>query len=154
MKRTTGLLGRMALLLLPTLLVLAMSPGVAVAQDDSSSSSGTGAVITLGVLAVLAVLAVVAFPLVRTRSDDHEFTRTQSWLKAGAIVLYFVVATVILPSRVVEAGFLSSTPSFLEDALSTDQWDVIRSLIASGVWLVALGLGVWSLRRLQRGKVI
>jgi len=151
MRRTTGLLGRIGFLLLSTSLILGMVPGVARAQDDASTSSGTRAVFTV---VLLVVLAVVAFPLVKARSDDREFTKAQSWMKAGAIVLYFILATVILPSRVVEAGFLASTPSFLEDALSADQWDIIRSLAASGVWVAALGIGIWGLRRLQRNKVI
>lgn len=154
MTRTTGLLGRMGLVGLLTLLILAIAPGVAAAQDDASSSSGTGTVFRLVVLAVLALGLLVSFPLIRARSDDHEYTTAQAWLKAGTIFLYFAIATVIVPSRVVEAGFLASTPSFLDDALSTEQWDVVRSLIGSGVWMVTLGLGIWGLRRLQRGRVI
>jgi hypothetical protein len=154
MIRTTGLLGRLGFLGVLTLLIVLTVPGVAAAQENASSGSGTGTVFTIVVVAVLAVGAVVAFPLIRARSQEQEFTTTQAWLKAATIFLYFVLATMILPSRVVEAGFLSTAPSFLEDALSTEQWDVVRSLIGSGVWMVALGLGIWGLRRLQRGKVI
>ncbi|MGI9649517.1 MAG: c-type cytochrome [Acidimicrobiia bacterium] len=121
--------------------------------EEDSGSSGSSLAYRLVALVVLVGVAVAAWPLVRARSQNGTFTTAQSWLKSGAIVLYFIVATVFIPSRVVEAGFLATAPSFL-DSLSADQWDIIRSLIGSGVWVVALGLGVWGLRRLQRGKVI
>ena len=59
-----------------------------------------------------------------------------------------------IPSRVVESGALASPPSVWGDLISNDLWEIIRSLIGTGVWLVALGIGVWGLRRVQRSKVI
>ncbi|MDH3426237.1 MAG: hypothetical protein OEM22_06150, partial [Acidimicrobiia bacterium] len=83
--------------------------------------------------------------------ERPEFSTAQVWLRSALIVIYFVVASVIIPSRVIEAGFLSSSPG---DLFSDDTWDIIRSLIGSGVWLAAFGLGVWGLRRLQQRDVI
>lgn len=128
-------------------------PPDAVSAEDDGGSSGSALVYRLVILLVLVGVAVAVWPLVRARSQNGSFTTAQSWLKSGAIVVYFIVATVFIPSRVVAAGFLATAPSFL-DALSADQWDIIRSLIGTGVWMAALGLGVWGLRRLQQGKVI
>ena len=69
-------------------------------------------------------------------------------------MLYFIIATVAIPSMVLESDVLASPPSVYDDLISTDLWDIIRSLIGSGVWLVAVGLGFWGLRRIQRDRVI
>ena len=46
--------------------------------------------------------------MVLARAEGGTFTPVQTWLKATAIVLYFILATVFIPSRVVESGFLAS----------------------------------------------
>ena len=129
-------------------------------SEDTGGTAGTslpsGAVLTysIGFLIALVVIGIVITPLVLAKSEGGKFTDVQSWLKATAIVLYFILATVFIPSKVVESGALASPPSVWGDLISTDLWDVIRSLIGTGVWLVALGIGVWGLRRVQQNKVI
>jgi hypothetical protein len=83
--------------------------------------------------------------------DRPEFSTGQAWFRSLLIVAYFIVATVIIPSMVIEAGLLAEAPG---DVVSDDTWDDIRGLIGSGVWLAAFGLGVWGLRRLQQRGVI
>jgi mono/diheme cytochrome c family protein len=130
-------------------------PGV-----DTGGTAGTslpsGAVLSYGIgfLIALVGIGIVITPMVLAKSDGGKFSDVQSWLKATAIVLYFILATVFLPSKVVESGALASPPSVWGDLISTDLWDVIRSLIGTGVWLVALGIGLWGLRRVQQNKVI
>ena len=82
--------------------------------------------------------------------DRPEFSTGQAWFRSLLIVAYFIVATVFIPSMVIEAGFLADPPG----DVSGDTWDDIRGLIGSGVWLAAFGLGVWGLRRLQQRGVI
>ncbi len=129
-------------------------------STDAGGTAGTslpsGAVLTYGIgfLIALVGIGIVITPMVLAKADGGAFTPVQNWLKAGAIVLYFVIATVFIPSLVVESGALASPPSAWDDLISTDLWDIIRSLIGTGVWLVAFGLGVWGLRRVQRNKVI
>ena len=127
---------------------------------DTGGTAGTslpsGAVLTYGIGFVIALIGagIVLTPLVLAKADGGTFTPVQTWLKAGVIVLYFILATVFLPSKVVESGALASPPSVWGDLISTELWDVIRSLIGTGVWLVALGVGIWGLRRVQRDRVI
>lgn len=129
-------------------------------SSDTGGTAGTslpsGAVLSYGIGFLIALIGagVVLTPIVLAKADGGTFTSVQTWLKAGAIVLYFIIATVFLPSKVVESGALASPPSVWGDLISNDLWDIIRSLIGTGVWVVALGLGIWGLRRVQRNKVI
>lgn len=129
-----------------------------VAGAASSSSGGLPGPAVLaytaafGLFAVVVALVLGSF-FVATRSKGT-FTTLQVWLKAGLIFLYFVVATVFIPSLVVESGFLAQPPSVYEGLFSGDSWGVIRDLIGSGVWLGALVFGFWALRRAQRQNLI
>jgi mono/diheme cytochrome c family protein len=127
---------------------------------DTGGTAGTSlpgaAVFTYGIGFLIAVIGagIVLTPIVLAKAEGGTFTPVQTWLKAGVIVLYFIIATVFIPSRVVESGALASPPSVWGDLISSDLWDIIRSLIGTGVWLLALGIGVWGLRRVQRDRVI
>ena len=127
---------------------------------DPGGTAGTslpsGAVLSYGIGFLIALVAagIVLTPMVLARADGGTFTPAQTWLKSAVIVVYFIVATVVIPSAVLESGLLASPPSVYQDLISTEQWDIIRSLIGSGVWLVAVGLGFWGLRRVQRDRVI
>jgi mono/diheme cytochrome c family protein len=129
-------------------------------SPDAGGTAGTslpsGAVLTYGIgfLIVLVAAGIVLTPIALARADGGSFTTLQTWLKASLIFLYFTLATVFIPSRVVESEVLASPPSVWGDLISDDLWDIIRSLIGTGVWLVALGLGVWGLRRIQQSRVI
>ncbi len=106
-------------------------------------------------LIALAVAVVVVAPLVVARRVGSErFSSAQVWLKTVAIVAYFIVATVFIPSLVVESELLASPPDLYLDLFSAELWGLIRDSIATGVWLFALGLGIWALRRAQRDRVI
>jgi hypothetical protein len=128
--------------------------------DNTGGTAGTSlpgaAVLSYGIGFLIAIggIIVVMGPLVLAKADGGTFTPVQTWLKSGAIVLYFIVATVFIPSLVVESGALASPPSVWGDLISNDLWDIIRSLIGTGVWLVAFGVGIWGLRRVQRDRVI
>ena len=127
---------------------------------DSGGTAGTslpsGAVLSYGIGFLIALVGagIVVTPIVLAKADGGTFSSVQTWLKAGVIVLYFIIATVFIPSKVVESGALASPPSVWDDLISSDLWDIIRSLIGTGIWLLALGVGIWGLRRVQRNKVI
>jgi mono/diheme cytochrome c family protein len=127
---------------------------------DPGGTAGTSlpgsAVLTYGIGFLIAIVGmiVVIGPMVLAKADGGTFTPVQTWLKASAIVLYFIVATVFIPSRVVESDALAAPPSVWGDLISSDLWEIIRSLIGTGVWVLALGVGIWGLRRIQRNRVI
>ena len=121
-------------------------------RDSLPGSSILAYTVAFGLFA-FAVAAVLGSVFAARRSRGT-FTTLQVWLKAGLIFAYFVVATVFIPSMVVEAGFLARPPSIYEDVFSGESWGVIRDVIGSGVWLAALGFGFWALRRAQRQNVI
>lgn len=135
---------------------LAPAPPSADSGGTAGTSLPSGAVLTYGIGFLIAIVGVgiVITPMVLARAEGGTFTPVQTWLKATAIVLYFIIATVFIPSKVVESGALASPPSVWGDLISNDLWDIIRSLIGTGIWVVALGLGVWGLRRVQQNKVI
>ena len=69
-----------------------------------------------------------------------------SWISAIArgllIVAYFVVATVWLPNKVASIDAVESASRLMRDILT------------SGVWAVALGIGIWLLRIAQRRGIV
>ena len=67
--------------------------------------------------------------------------RTAS-LKAAAIVLYFVLATVWLPDFVLNLGVVESSS------------DIVSDLVVTAVWGGALVGGIWALRIGQRRGLI
>ena len=99
-------------------------------------------------------VAAVAGPVAIARRSEGTFTTAQTWLKALAIFLYFTIATVFIPSLVVESSLLASPPAVYEDLFSSKSWGLIRDLIGAGVWLAALALGFYALRRGQREDII
>ena len=115
-----------------------------------------GVVVVYGVGFLVAAIAAVLVigPIILGRREEAAFTTPQVWLKSAGIVLYFVVATVIVPSMVMQSGLLAEPPSVYSDLFSSNTWGTIRDLIGSGVWVGALLLGLWMLRRAQRNRVI
>jgi Co/Zn/Cd efflux system component len=65
-----------------------------------------------------------------------------SYVIALAIVAYFVVATVWLPSWVLGLSLLADAPN------------MVRDLIGSGVWALFVAAGVFGLRLGQRSGLI
>ena len=128
--------------------------------DDAGDVAGTelpfGVVVVYGVGFLVAAIAAVLVigPIILGRREEAAFTTPQVWLKSAGIVLYFVVATVIVPSMVMQSGLLAEPPSVYSDLFSSNTWGTIRDLIGSGVWVGALLLGLWMLRRAQRNRVI
>lgn len=68
------------------------------------------------------------------------------WLMAGVkalvIVLYFVVFSIWLPSRLLRVDAVASAESAFQD------------LVATGAWLIAVTVGVVGLRAAQRRGLI
>ena len=123
-------------------------PGGAAAPEPQGEVAGTELpfatviTMTLGFLAFVVVAAFVAGPYVLARNDRHRFDWPRAWLKAVVIFLFFVLATVVVPSFVMQWGPVSRAPRIVQD------------LIGSGIWIVALGAGLYALWRGQRERVL
>lgn len=126
-------------------LVAPAAPGGA-AQPENVAGTELPLAVTvtyaLGFLAFLVVAGLVAAPYLMAKGDNHYYDWPRAWLKAIVIFLFFTVATVILPSFLMEWGPVSRSDRIIQD------------LIGSGVWFVALVLGLWGLRRGQRERII
>ena len=104
--------------------------------------TGAAAVWTAGIwIGVIAVI-LVTVANVMTRPEADYFSWGSAWMRAAVIVAYFAIATVWLPSAIIEFGPVSTAPRLVQDLLS------------SGVWFVALAAGVVGLRYAQKAKRI
>lgn len=127
----------------------AVSPSAGKGLPGSTVLAYTAA---FGIFAV--GFAAVAGPVALAKRLGGRFSTVQVWLKSLLIFAYFVLATVFLPSLLVEASFLASPPAPWEDVFSGKAWGLIRDILGATLWLGALLLGLWALRRAQRQDVI
>ena len=135
-------------------------PEAPVAAPEAGALAGTELPGPASVAAWLGFLAFgvfgvfVMWPVVAAPAEGTPFEGPQAWLKASLIAAYFIILTVMLPSKVIESDMLSGPPSVWGDIFSTEAWDLIRSVIGSGVWLALIGFGIWGLRWVQKRGVI
>ena len=91
----------------------------------------------LSLFVLISVLAIgIAYVIVTPGVGD--FTWARAWWLAIIVFLYFAIATVWLPDYVINEPALKSMP------------DLIKDLAASGAWFIALAVGIYSLRYLQK----
>jgi mono/diheme cytochrome c family protein len=90
----------------------------------------------------LGVLAIVLAPMIMATTDRVHLPWPNAWLKTGVIVIYFVVATAVVPSLVLKSGVVAGFPRTAQD------------FVGSAVWGGALVLGLWGLRWAQRSNRI
>jgi mono/diheme cytochrome c family protein len=91
-----------------------------------------------GTLVLFAAAIVVAAGIVSLAYPPRGLTPRRTWWLAVVILLYFALATVWLPSHLLDDPALASWP------------DALREVMVSVVWLGALGAGVLGLRWAQR----
>lgn len=104
--------------------------------------SGASTVWTLGIwLGVLTVIAI-AVQTVLAPIEGPTLTWGSAWLRAGVIVVFFSVTTMWLPSALIEWSVIATAPQLMKD------------MLASGVWIVALAAGIYGLRWAQKGRRI
>lgn len=84
------------------------------------------------------VLAVLGPRIVAVIGNRGEVSGVDAGLKAASIVVYFVAATVLLPSFVLQTEVMSRLPRGVQD------------FVAVAIWLGALGIGVLGLWWAQR----
>ena len=91
----------------------------------------------LSLFVLVSVLAVgIAYIIVTPGGSG--FTWARAWWLAVVIFLYFAIGTVWFPDYVINEPTLASMPGLVKD------------LAASGAWFVALAVGIYSLRFLQK----
>jgi mono/diheme cytochrome c family protein len=114
----------------------AVAPGAGTAATELPGFSGTAAALAF-VIAGIAIAAVV-LPQVAARGDATAWSWPAAWMKSAAIVLFFAVATVYLPSQILASGPVSRASRTVQD------------LVGTGVWALMLGLGLYLLWRGKR----
>jgi hypothetical protein len=93
-------------------------------------------------------------PLGAKKNIDGRFTTLQVWLKVAVIVFYIAIATVWFPSWLMKPNSLAVIRDLYSGLMSASTWDTILSLIVSGVWFVALAIGLGAMRVAQQHRYI
>ena len=93
-------------------------------------------------------------PLGAKKSIDGRFTTPAVWLKVAIIVVYIVIATVWFPSWLMKPNSLAVVRDLYSGLMSTETWSTVLSLIVSGVWFVALSIGLVAMRVAQQHRYI
>jgi len=116
---------------------------VAASGETTGGGGGTAWLFYGLALALIAAAVVLLVPSLRLQRETGEaFGTLDVWAKTAVIVLFFIVFTVMIPSMIIKAGFLSSLPSLARDLLGT------------GAWVIFLGGGMYLLRRAQKSRVL
>ena len=84
-------------------------------------------------LVVVGAFVLVLGPRVVGAHDRRTLPWTDAWLKTGVIVVGMIVATVFVPSRVLEFDAVRDLPRAAQD------------MIAVGLWSAGLVGGLWAL---------
>lgn len=97
-----------------------------------------------GLLSLFVLVSVLAIGIayVIVTPGGRGFTWARAWWLAIIVFLYFAIGTVWFPDYVLNEPALASMP------------DLVKDLAASGAWFVALAVGIYSLRILQKKKRI
>ncbi|NNC39850.1 MAG: c-type cytochrome [Acidimicrobiia bacterium] len=113
---------------------LPVSPGAVIAEE-----AFPWGLVSLFVL--VSVLAVgIAYVIVTPAPAG--FTWARAWWLAIILFLYFAIGTVWLPDYVINEPALKGMP------------ELVKDLSAAGAWFIALAVGIYSLRFLQkRGRI-
>ena len=114
----------------------AVAPGAGTAATELPGFSGATAALAFAVAAI--AIAAVVLPQVAASGDATAWSWPTAWMKSGAIVLFFAIGTVYLPSRLLASGPVSRASRTVQD------------LVGTGVWAVMLGLGLYLLWRGKR----
>ena len=89
-----------------------------------------------------AAVAVVLGPRFAGRIDRLAVPWLDAWMKTAIIVVFFVAFTVYVPSVVLQT----------ETVAGLDR--IIQDIIGSGLWVLGLGVGLWSLWYAHRDRRI
>jgi len=122
-------------------------PGGAPPEAGGDATAGTTlppvaeGLFTLAFVIALAVMAWVLAPRVVGVIDRHDTPKLDAGLKSSLVVVYFVVATVVLPSAILQTEVLTRLPGGVLDFVATSIW----------VGGLAIGiLGLWWFQRQDR----
>ncbi len=99
-------------------------------------------------------IASMLGPLGAKKSIGGRFTSVQVWLKVAVIVFYIVIATVWFPSWLMKPNSLAVIRDLYSGLMSAETWSTLLSLIVSGVWFVALAVGLGAMRVAQQNRYI
>jgi mono/diheme cytochrome c family protein len=121
------------------------SPAVPVQDEFADEDAGgglSGGVVIAVLLVVFAVVVIIFARRVFGVCDRRTLPWSIAWLKTGVIVIGMIVATTIVPSRVLESDAVRDMSRSAQD------------LITLGCWSVGLFGGLWILWWAHRGRRI
>lgn len=119
-------------------------PGGSAAPTDDGGSAGTtlppvaSAMFTLAFVLAILIAAWVLAPRIVGVIDRRNMPKLDAGLKSGLVVIYFVAATVFLPSMVLRTEVLERLPRGVQD------------FVAGSLWIGGLAIGVLGLWWFQR----
>jgi mono/diheme cytochrome c family protein len=119
-------------------------PGGAPPPTDEGTTAGTtlppvaSGMFTLAFVLAIAIAGWVLAPRVVGVIDRGNTPKLDAGLKSGLVVVYFVLATVVIPSAVLQTEVLTSLPVGVQD------------FVASSLWIGGLAIGVLALWWFQR----
>ncbi|MEA2009537.1 MAG: hypothetical protein U9N78_02425 [Actinomycetota bacterium] len=93
-------------------------------------------------------------PFGARKDIDGRFTALQVWLKVAVIVFYIVIATVWFPSWLMKPNSLAVVRDLYSGLMSAETWSTVLSLTVSGIWFVALAVGLGAMRLAQQNRYI
>jgi mono/diheme cytochrome c family protein len=96
----------------------------------------------LAIAIALGVVALVLAPRLTSAHSGLEMPWFDAWLKAGVIVVGFIVFTVFVPSWVLQTETVSGLDRMAQD------------IIGAGLWFGALAAGIWALWYANRERRI
>lgn len=102
-----------------------------VAGSELPDLSGMFIVAAFGLAA--AVAALVFAPRIVSVTDRLGLPWLDAWLRAATIVVFFVVATVVIPSMILKTETVGRLPRAVQD------------IIGGGLWVGGLAVGLWGL---------
>lgn len=119
-------------------------PGATLPGSDEGGSAGTtlpaaaSGMFTLAFVIAIAIMGWVLAPRIVGVIDHRNTPKLDAGLKSGLVVIYFVLATVVLPSMILQTEVLSRLPRGVQD------------FVASSLWIGGLAIGVLGLWWFQR----
>jgi mono/diheme cytochrome c family protein len=102
------------------------APAAPVTEITAAESDGGGlpAAVVIGFYVALLIGALAFAPRIIAANDPREISWFDAWLKAAVIVVGLIVATTLIPARVIESEALQDVSRNARDLITVGVWSV------------------------------